>query len=63
MRKNQNMTISFRGFCNVLSTSRYSLLLPYHIWDKVFESGLSEFCGRQPLKNLKRDMFYAQPIF
>ena len=57
------MTISFRGFCNVLSTSRYSLLLPYHIWDKVFESGLSEFCGRQPLKNLKRDMFYAQPIF
>ena len=23
-----------------------------HIWDKVFKSGLSKFCGRQPLKNL-----------
>ena len=21
-------------------------------WDKVFKSGLSKFCGRQPLKNL-----------
>ena len=25
----------------------------YYIWDKVFNSGLSNFCGRQPLKNLK----------
>ena len=24
-----------------------------HKWDKVFKSGLSKFCGRQPLKNLK----------
>ena len=23
------------------------------IWDKVFKSGRSKFCGRQPLKNLK----------
>ena len=23
-----------------------------HIWDKAFKSGLSKFCGRQPLKNL-----------
>ena len=23
-----------------------------HIWDKVFKSELSKFCGRQPLKNL-----------
>ena len=23
-----------------------------NIWDKVFKSGLSNFCGRQPLKNL-----------
>ena len=22
------------------------------IWDKVFKSGLSKFCGRQPLKSL-----------
>ena len=22
-------------------------------WDKVYESGLSKICGRQPLKNLK----------
>ena len=21
-------------------------------WDKVFKSGLSKFCGRQPLQNL-----------
>ena len=24
-----------------------------NIWDKVFKSGLSKFCGREPLKNLK----------
>ena len=24
----------------------------YHMWDKVFKSGLSKFYGRQPLKNL-----------
>ena len=23
------------------------------MWDKVFKSGLSKLCGRQPLKNLK----------
>ena len=23
------------------------------IWDKVFKSGLSKFCGRQPLKDSK----------
>ena len=23
-----------------------------NIWGKVFKSGLSQFCGRQPLKNL-----------
>ena len=23
------------------------------IWDKVFKSGLSKFCGRQPLKNFR----------
>ena len=23
------------------------------IWDKAFKSGLSKFCGRQPLKNSK----------
>ena len=28
-----------------------SILLP-NIWDKVCKSGLSKFCGRQPLKNL-----------
>ena len=26
-------------------------MLLYIIWDKVFKSGLSKFCGRQPLKN------------
>ena len=24
-----------------------------HIWNKAFKSGLSKFCGRQALKNLK----------
>ena len=24
------------------------------IWNKVFKSGLSKFCGRQPLKNFKQ---------
>ena len=26
------------------------LLIPFHIWDKVFKSGPSKICGRQPLK-------------
>ena len=30
--------------------SVYCLLIV--IWDKVLKSGLSKFCGRQPLKNL-----------
>ena len=25
-----------------------------YIWDKVFESGLSKFCGGQSSKNVKR---------
>ena len=25
----------------------------YNKWDKVFESGISKFYGRQPLKNMK----------
>ena len=25
-----------------------------HVWDKVFKSRLSKFCGRQPLKKLNR---------
>ena len=25
----------------------------YNKWDKVFKSGLSKFCGRQPLKNFR----------
>ena len=27
-------------------------------WDKVFKIGLSKFCGRQPLKNLKGSRSY-----
>ena len=27
------------------------------IWDKVFKSGPSKFCGRQPLKNLLSPLF------
>ena len=27
-----------------------------NIWDKVFKSGLSKFCGRQSLKNLLRSL-------
>ena len=30
------------AFCNRL----------HYRWDKVFKSGLSKFCGRQPLKNV-----------
>ena len=29
-------------------------LTPTLKWNKVFKSGLNIFCGRQPLKNLKR---------
>ena len=31
----------------------FRIQLNYNIWDKVFKNGPSEFCGRQPLKNLK----------
>ena len=33
------------------------------IWDKVFWSGLSKFCGRQPLKNLLSPLLNALPYF
>ena len=29
-------------------------LTPTLKWNKVFKNGLNTFCGRQPLKNLKR---------
>ena len=32
------------------------------ICDKVFKIGLSKFCGRQPLKNLKGYGFLKQTI-
>ena len=31
----------------------YRVTIHTHIWDKVFKSALSKFCGRQLLKNLK----------
>ena len=33
------------------------------IWDKVFKSGPSKTCGRQPLKNLKGYGLLRQTIF
>ena len=33
---------------------RINSLFPCKKWDKVFKSGLSKFCERQPLKNFKR---------
>ena len=39
------MIFRFSGKRNIIFTD--------HIWDKLFKSGLSKFCGRQPLKNLK----------
>ena len=32
--------------------SEFSQVAIRTIWDKTFKSGLSKFCGRQPLKNL-----------
>ena len=34
-----------------------------NIYDKVFMSGLSKFCGRLPLKNLKGYGMHKQTIF
>ena len=28
-------------------------IIRYNIWGKVFKSGPSKICGRQPLKNLR----------
>ena len=33
------------------------------VWDKVFKSGLSKFCGRQSLKNLPSPLLNSLPIF
>ena len=33
------------------------------IWNKVFKSGLSKFCGRQPLKNFKGYGLLKQTTF
>ena len=32
------------------------------LWDKVFNSGLNKFCGRQPLKKLKGYRILKQTI-
>ena len=34
------------------SMNTYNMMIT-HRWDKVFKSGPSKICGRQPLKNLK----------
>ena len=43
-------------FSSFIHAMKWKVKLEYTItiWDKVFKSGLSKFCGRQPLKNLKR---------
>ena len=35
-----------------LPEQKVEILLCRYKWDEVFKSGLSKFCGRQPLKNL-----------
>ena len=41
-------------FCGKAQNPRIRETSPLpNIWDKVFKSGLSKFCGRQPLKKEK----------
>ena len=49
--KEINMNI-FLSFLFIVKVQKMHSLKK-HIWDKVFKSGLSNFFGRQPLKNLK----------
>ena len=50
--------VEFLFVCVVLNifflffTNFFFFLQPGQIWDKVFKSGLSKFCGREPSKNL-----------
>ena len=44
------------------STSSLDWIGAYNMWDKVFNNGPSEICGRQPLKNLKRYGMLKQTI-
>ena len=39
--------------CLIFANWRNLIYLILHTWDKALKSGLSKFCGRQPLKNLK----------
>ena len=49
-------------FLAVYSYPQLKLLQSINIWDKVFKSGPSKICGRQPLKNLKGYCLLKQKI-
>ena len=40
-------------YASLFDLTSVILYFVFDIWDKVFKSGLSKFCGRQPLKNFK----------
>ena len=48
--------------CNTPALFPNHFLVRY-MWDKVFKSGPSKICGRQPLKNLKWYSLLKQTIF
>ena len=49
--------------CYTHTLHRLIIVYLSQVWDKVFKSGLSKFCGRQPLKNLKESDPLKQTIF
>ena len=56
-KKRYNHISSFKNevqMSNTLLRKYVWELTPTLKWNKVFKSGLNTFCGRQPLKNLKR---------
>ena len=40
-------------YASLIHLTSVILYFAFDVWDKVFKSGLSKFCGRQPLKNFK----------
>ena len=62
LRNNAQLKCTFYQFCQKFKgpsfyrglTNKFFLTLRLSfIWDKVFKSGLSKFCGRQSLKNFE----------
>ena len=52
----------FPTFATFAASKDRDLKILLDIWNKVFKSGVSKFCGRQPLEKFKRYGLFKQTI-